>query len=53
MGLLGEGDIFFIDLIYIVKNGSDCLYFYLKIMLEINNNVLVYIYDVKLLFFYN
>ncbi|MDT9341701.1 class I SAM-dependent methyltransferase [Trichodesmium erythraeum 21-75] len=53
VGLLGEGDIFFIDSTHTVKNGSDCLYLYLKIMPEINNNVLVHTHDVKLPFPYN
>ncbi|MEM1170388.1 MAG: class I SAM-dependent methyltransferase [Cyanobacteria bacterium P01_H01_bin.35] len=51
--LLGEGDIFFIDSTHTVKNGSDCLYLYLKIMPEINNNVLVHTHDVRLPFPYN
>lgn len=51
--LLEEGDIFFIDSTHTVKNGSDCLYLYLKIMPEINKNVLVHTHDVRLPFPYS
>jgi len=45
-----EGDIWFIDSTHTVKNGSDCLYIYLKVMPEIKKKILVHSHDIHLPF---
>lgn len=45
-----DSDIVFIDSTHTVKNGSDCLYIYLKMLPEIRKDVIVHTHDVKLPF---
>ena len=47
-GLLGDGDILFIDSTHTVKIGSDCVYIYLKLLPNINSNILVHVHDIFL-----
>ncbi|MEL0588107.1 MAG: class I SAM-dependent methyltransferase [Planktothrix rubescens PR222] len=50
LGYSDSSDIIFIDSTYTVKNGSDCLYIYLKMLPEIRKDVIVHTHDVKLPF---
>ena len=46
--LLGDGDILFIDSTHTVKNGSDCLHLYLRILPNIKSNIFVHAHDIFL-----
>jgi hypothetical protein len=50
LGYAESSDIVFIDSTHTVKNGSDCLYIYLKMLPEIKKNVIVHTHDVRLPF---
>jgi len=45
-----RADIWFIDSTHTVKNGSDCLYLYLKVMPEISRELYVHSHDIHLPF---
>lgn len=48
INLIESANIWFIDSTHTVKNGSDCLYIYLKAMPEIKTNLIVHSHDVFL-----
>jgi len=45
---LQDGDILFIDSTHAVKNGSDCIHLYLRVLPEIRRNVHVHVHDIYL-----
>lgn len=47
-GMLGDGDILFIDSTHTVKIGSDCLWIYLKLLPAINRDIIVHVHDIYL-----
>jgi hypothetical protein len=49
---LNQSDIFFIDSTHTVKTGSDCLYLYLKVIPEIQKQIIIHTHDVQLPFPY-
>jgi hypothetical protein len=48
VGIVENSTIWFIDSTHIVKNGSDCIYLYLKVMPEGSSEVTVRTHDVQL-----
>jgi len=48
INLVESANIWFIDSTHTVKNGSDCLYIYLKAMPEIKTNLIVHSHDIFL-----
>ena len=48
--MLSEGDILFIDSTHTVKIGSDCLYIYLKLLPNIDQDIIVHVHDILLPF---
>lgn len=48
--LLNDGDMLFIDSTHTVKNGSDCLHLYLRILPNITSSILVHAHDIYLPF---
>jgi hypothetical protein len=46
--MLRDGDILFIDSTHTVKNGSDCVHLYLRLLPEIKRDIYVHVHDVFL-----
>jgi hypothetical protein len=47
---LGDGDVLFIDSTHTVKAGSDCLHLYLRVLPQIEHNIMVHAHDIHLPF---
>lgn len=45
-----DGDVFFIDLMYVVKIDGDVLWFYFDVVLSLKLGVVVYVYDIYFLY---
>lgn len=49
-GILGDGDVLFIDSTHTVKTGSDCLHIYLRLLPKIKKRIYIHIHDIFLPF---
>ena len=49
-GVLGDGDVMFIDSTHTVKSGSDCLHLYLRLLPAIQRRIHVHVHDIYLPF---